>query len=59
MIAVLPNLNEVKQDFAEASCGPSVLVKGFTGCSVTSNDLASRTRWVRVLEPVTGCTREL
>lgn len=45
--------------FAKVSSCPSALLKGFIDCSVTSNDLPSPTRWVRVLESVIGCIREL
>lgn len=58
-MVVLPNLDEVKADFAKVSSGSSALLKGFIGCSVTSNDLPSPTHWVRVLETVIGCIREL
>lgn len=58
-MVVPPNLHEVEAGFAKVSSGPSALLKGFTECSVTSNDLPSPTHWVRVLEPVIGCIREL
>lgn len=58
-MVVPPNSHETKADFAEVSSCPSVLLKGFIECSVTSNDLLSPTLWVRVLEPVIGCIREL
>lgn len=43
IVVVPPNLHEAKTDFAEVSCCPSALLKGFIECSLTSNDLLSPT----------------
>lgn len=59
IVVVPPNLHEAKADIAEVSSCPSVLLKGLIECSLTSNDLLSPILWVRVLEPVIGCIREL